>query len=69
MDWYIAVDNKPKKIPETILIYKIKNKEIEANNIKGKLYDSISKYLNTLNFPDKKFFILRANSDIRVNIK
>ena len=33
MDWYIAVDNKPKKIPETILIYKIKNKEISEDTL------------------------------------
>ena len=30
MEWYIAVDGKAKNVPEGVLIYKIKNKEINS---------------------------------------
>ena len=49
--------------------FKKQNKEIEANKMKGKLYDSTSKCLNTLNLTDKRSFIYRENNDIKVNIR
>lgn len=33
MEWYIAVDGKAKNVPEGVLIYKIKNKEITPETL------------------------------------
>lgn len=33
MDWYIAVNNQAKTMPEDVLIYKIKNKEISGETL------------------------------------
>lgn len=33
MEWYIAIQNEAKKIPEEVLIYKIKNKELPSDTL------------------------------------
>lgn len=33
MDWYVAIDNQPKLMPQNVLIYKIENDEISGETL------------------------------------